>query len=422
MPSNTGPRSAVASYKAASPAVQIAANESVDAAPDFELADSIENEAPAPLSSVEVAEASVRPTTDTMKQQFAGEGAIKQVWLLDSQDEASKEELVKALSNNSIQLPVTAVSSSLPEVDSAIDEEIDGILIDATSHQMRQALIELADSQKFEISAFPLPGHETYSADVQNQQADQQAQMVEIQLADAPQIASETGSLLRESQNANVESFDAMAAKVIEDVKSASEKDAEGSSSPYQWPSLKTPAKALAQQLRGRRFSNARKENAQSKAQMAALDDAPAGMMGADGAGMYSPEADASYPMPTAGRSKLADASPGGSLSGDEADETPETLKATEEAAKSNFAALAMKKSVGNRQDKVVADEEELAAAAPEVEQQNLKELFPQDKLDGDRRGNYLLLIRNSKSPSRLRSRPRTTQPRTTRPRTNSPR
>ena len=439
LPSGSGPQSAVASYKMVRPTDQIAANESVDAATDFELADSIENEsqlstdevakAPVQLSPAQpalVQPAPVQPAADTGQQQFAGE-AIEQVWLLDSQDEASKEELIKALSNNSIQLPVAAVSSSLAEVNSAIDEEIDGILIDATSQQMRKALIELADSQKFEISAFPLPGHETYSADVQNQiadqQADQQTQMVEVEMADAPLIASETGSLPRESQNANVESFDAMAAKVIEDVKAAGAKDAEGSSSPYQWPSLKAPAKALAQQLRGRRFTNVRKEDALSKAKVAALDDAPEGMMGADadGAGLYSLEADASYPMPTVEQLELADVSPGGALSGDEADEPLETLKATEQASGSNFAALAMKRSVDNLQDKVVADEK-LAPAAPEVEQQNLKELFPQDKLDGDRRGNYLLLIRNSKSPSRLRSRPRTTQPRTTRPRTSSPR
>ena len=438
LPSGSGPQSAVASYKMVRPTNPIAANESVDAAPDFEVADSIETsiETESQLSTDEVAKARVQlspaqpapvqPAADAGQQQFAAEGAIEQVWLLDSQDEASKEELIKALSNNSIQLPVAAVSGSLPEVDSAINEEIDGILIDATSQQMRKALIELADSQKFEISAFPLPGHETYFADVKNQiadqRADQQTQMLEVEMADAPLIASETG---RESQNAKVESFDAMAAKVIEDVKSASEKDAEGSSSPYQWPSLKAPAKALAQQLRGRRFSNARKEDAQSRAKVAALDDAPAGMMGADAAGLHSPEADAPYPTPTAGQLELADASPGGALSSDEADEplkTLERLKATEQAAGSNFAALAMKKSVDNLQDKGVADEEELAPAAPEVEQQNLKELFPQDKLDGDRRGNYLLLIRNSKTPSRLRSRPRTTQPRTTRPRTSSPR
>ena len=270
---------------------------------------------PALVQPAPVQPATVRLAAAAGQQQFAAEGAIEQVWLLDSQDEASKEELVRALSNNSIQMPVAAVSSSLPEVDSAIDEEIDGILIDATSQQMRNALIELADSQKFEISAFPLPGHETYSADVQNQQADQQTQMVEVEMADAPQIASKTDSLLGESQKANVESFDAMAAKVIEDVKSAGEKDAEGSSSPYQWPSLKAPAKALAQQLRGRRFSNVRKEDAQAKAQVAAvdkaLDDAPAGMMGADAADLYSPEADASSRMPTAGQLDLADASRG---------------------------------------------------------------------------------------------------------------
>jgi len=155
------------------------------------------------------------------------EPPIEQVWLLEAQDNQSGVKLARTLAANSIQVPAELAAERGDELSDTLDQEINGILIEASAIQMKKALLELADSEQFEISAFTLPGHEAYFADIR------QAKKTESDLPEKQ----------KEDETEVVPSADQLAAEAI----AAAINPVEGQ--------LSQPAITMAQQLRQRRFS-----------------------------------------------------------------------------------------------------------------------------------------------------------------------
>jgi len=163
---------------------------------------------------------------DPMVADALADPPIEQVWLLEAQDGQSGVKLARTLAANSIQVPAELSGESDDELTNTLDQEINGILIEASAIQMKKALLELADSEQFEISAFTLPGHEAYFTDIRQ--------------------AKTTGSDLPEKtreDEAPVASADELAAQAIASAAGRIEGQ------------LKQTPVTMAQQLRNRRFS-----------------------------------------------------------------------------------------------------------------------------------------------------------------------
>ena len=162
------------------------------------------------------------------------EPPIEQVWLLEAQDNQSGVKLARTLAANSIQVPAELSGDNDDELIETLDQEINGILIEASAIQMKKALLELADSEQFEISAFTLPGHDAYFADIQQAQASGNERVASDQPSDeGPEEAKEEDV---------VASADQLAAEAM-----AAAGRAEGK--------LTQPPVTMAQQLWQRRFS-----------------------------------------------------------------------------------------------------------------------------------------------------------------------
>ena len=179
-----------------------------------------------PLVAMDAEYAERASADDSLMAAARADPPIAQVWLLESQDNQSGIQLARTLAANSIQVPAELSGESNDELIDTLDQEINGILIEASAIQMKKALLELADSQQFEISAFTLPGHEAYFADIR------QAKTVG---GDLPEKAKEDAPV--------VASADQLAAEAIAAVANRTEGQ------------LKQPAITMAQQLRQRRFS-----------------------------------------------------------------------------------------------------------------------------------------------------------------------
>jgi hypothetical protein len=154
------------------------------------------------------------------------EPPIEQVWLLEAQDDQSGVKLARTLAANAIQVPVEFASERDHELSDTLDQEINGILIEASAIQMKKALLELADSEEFEISAFTLPGHEAYFADIRQ----------------GKKIGGEVAETVDKAKATIVPSAEELAAEAIAATNSV---EVQLSQRPI----------AMAQQLRQRRFS-----------------------------------------------------------------------------------------------------------------------------------------------------------------------
>jgi hypothetical protein len=243
------------------------------------------------------------------------EPPIEQVWLLEAQDNRSSAELARTLEANSILVPAELAVESEDKLTDTLNQEINGILIEASAIQMKKALLELADSQQFEISAFTLPGHEAYFADIRHKQTDGDELPINVKAASVPAI----------------ESPEQLAAQAIA---SAAVDDQDG---------LKQPPRAMAQQLRPRRFSK------KSAIEKTSVSDRKKTLF-ADG--LYS-QADG-----------------------------PEGLGAS---AAPLF---------GSIESESTTSPQEVQKQA--AEKQNVDALFPETPKSGEPKGNYLLLIRTT--------------------------
>ncbi len=164
---------------------------------------------------------------DSIAASALTEPPIEQVWLLEAQDGRSSLKLARTLAANSIQVPAELAAESDDELSNTLDQEINGILIEASAIQMKKALLELADSEQFEISAFTLPGHEAYFADIRQ----------------AKGAGSDLPDLVKQEAAEVVPSADQLAAEAI----AAAANPVEGQ--------LSQPPIVMAQQLRQRRFA-----------------------------------------------------------------------------------------------------------------------------------------------------------------------
>ena len=181
-----------------------------------------------PSLAIDAEDAESISSDDSLVASALTEPPIEQVWLLEAQDNQSGVKLARALAANSIQVPAELSGESDDELTDTLDQEINGILIEASAIQMKKALLELADSEQFEISAFTLPGHEAYFADIH------QAKNVD---GDSPEKT-------KEEDAPAVASADQLAAEAIA---SAAANRVEGH--------LMQPPITMAQQLLKRRFS-----------------------------------------------------------------------------------------------------------------------------------------------------------------------
>ena len=181
-----------------------------------------------PSLAIDAEDAESISSDDSLVASALTEPPIEQVWLLEAQDNQSGVKLARALAANSIQVPAELSGESDDELTDTLDQEINGILIEASAIQMKKALLELADSEQFEISAFTLPGHEAYFADIH------QAKNVD---GDSPEKT-------KEEDAPAVASADQLAAEAIA---SAAASRIEGR--------LTQPPITMAQQLLQRRFS-----------------------------------------------------------------------------------------------------------------------------------------------------------------------
>lgn len=161
------------------------------------------------------------------------EPPIEQVWLLEAQDNQSGVKLARTLAANSIQVPAELSRESDDELIDTLDQEINGILIEASAIQMKKALLELADSEQFEISAFTLPGHEAYFADIRQ----------------AKTVGSDLPKQTNEEEAPVVASADQLAAEAIAAAANRVESN------------LTQPPVTMAQQLWQRRFSKKTSES-----------------------------------------------------------------------------------------------------------------------------------------------------------------
>ena len=173
---------------------------------------------------------------DSMMVAALTEPPIEQVWLLEAQDNQSGAKLARTLAANSIQVPVELSGEGDDELIDTLDREINGILIEASAIQMKKALLELADSQQFEISAFTLPGHEAYFADIRQAKS---------AVNDLPEKTKEEDATI-------VASADELAAEAI----ASAAGRVEGQ--------LRQPPVAMAQQLLQRRFSKKKTQETDS--------------------------------------------------------------------------------------------------------------------------------------------------------------
>ena len=181
-----------------------------------------------PSLAIDAEDAESISSDDSLVASALTEPPIEQVWLLEAQDNQSGVKLARALAANSIQVPAELSGESDDELTDTLDQEINGILIEASAIQMKKALLELADSEQFEISAFTLPGHEAYFADI-NQ---------------AKNVDSDSPEKTKEEDAPVVASADQLAAEAIA---SAAASRIEGR--------LMQPPITMAQQLLKRRFS-----------------------------------------------------------------------------------------------------------------------------------------------------------------------
>ena len=183
-----------------------------------------------PSVAIDTEDAESISTDESMVASALTEPPIEQVWLLEAQDNQSGVKLARALAANSIQVPAELSGETDDELTDTLDQEINGILIEASAIQMKKALLELADSQQFEISAFTLPGHEAYFADI-NQ---------------AKNVDSDSPEKTKEEDAPVVASAEQLAAEAIA---SAAANRVEGQL-------IIQPPVTMAQQLLQRRFSN----------------------------------------------------------------------------------------------------------------------------------------------------------------------
>ncbi len=160
---------------------------------------------------------------DAMAASALAEPPIEQVWLLEAQDNQSGAKLASTLAANSIRVPAELSGEKDDELIDTLDQGINGILIEASAIQMKKALLELADSEQFEISAFTLPGHEAYFTDIRQ--------------------AKTSSSDVTEDAEDVVASADQLAAEAMAAVTNRVE------------GRLMQPPVTMAQQLRQRRFS-----------------------------------------------------------------------------------------------------------------------------------------------------------------------
>ena len=181
-----------------------------------------------PSVAIDTEDAESISTDESMVASALTEPPIEQVWLLEAQDNQSGVKLARALAANSIQVPAELSGETDDELTDTLDQEINGILIEASAIQMKKALLELADSEQFEISAFTLPGHEAYFADIHQ----------------AKNVDSDSPEKTKEEDAPVVASADQLAAEAIA---SAAASRIEGR--------LMQPPITMAQQLLKRRFS-----------------------------------------------------------------------------------------------------------------------------------------------------------------------
>ena len=83
--------------------------------------------------------------------------AIDQVWLMEVGEKYSQNQLVKALTSNSISVPAELQSSGERSDAAVAQDEVDGIQVAAKRSQMKRALSQLSQSDAVTISAFQLP-------------------------------------------------------------------------------------------------------------------------------------------------------------------------------------------------------------------------------------------------------------------------
>lgn len=251
------------------------------------LARDIMNRSPVPSLEEKIATAELpnKPLVGTPAAAGRSANVIEQVWLLESQDGQSQAKLNAALVSNAIEIAPPAGDESMDAVDLALEAEVDGILVEASSRQMMQALIELADSDQFAISAFPLGDASAHFSEVERkkrfalQQLD--ARDRSNGLAPSDRLAKESrqpaaGAITKPNAEVNanaernayaaksmpmraqqqVESDGLAMSKTASDsnVDSASESaPADANAMPAMIP---IPRGSMAQQLRGRRFLN----------------------------------------------------------------------------------------------------------------------------------------------------------------------
>lgn len=185
-----------------------------------------ENSTAGQLVAIDAEYAESVSSDDPMVADALADPPIEQVWLLEAQDGQSGVKLARTLAANSIQVPAELSGESDDELTNTLDQEINGILIEASAIQMKKALLELADSEQFEISAFTLPGHEAYFTDIRQ----------------AKTAGSDLPEKTREDE-APVASADELAAQAIASAAGRIEGQ------------LKQTPVTMAQQLRNRRFS-----------------------------------------------------------------------------------------------------------------------------------------------------------------------
>ena len=181
-----------------------------------------------PSLAIDAEDAESISSDDSLVASALTEPPIEQVWLLEAQDNQSGVKLARALAANSIQVPAELSGETDDELTDTLDQEINGILIEASAIQMKKALLELADSEQFEISAFTLPGHEAYFADIHQ----------------AKNVDSDSPEKTKEEDAPVVASADQLAAEAIA---SAAASRIEGR--------LMQPPITMAQQLLKRQFS-----------------------------------------------------------------------------------------------------------------------------------------------------------------------
>ncbi len=188
---------------------------------------------------------------DSLESNALVEPVIEQVWLLEAHDKQSRSSLARTLAANSIQIPAELSGGSVEvpsdmELGDALDQEINGILIEASALQMKNALLDLADSEEFEISAFTLPGHDAYFADIQ------QAQGGGNEPSSEPSAANEPAVVLTADQ---------LADEAVAEVAGQTDQR------------LTQPPIAMAQQLRQRRFARKKTTNQGGRRKKSLLAD-----------------------------------------------------------------------------------------------------------------------------------------------------